>query len=711
MGTSLGYGQGMEYQYFNAPQPSQALPMLRQARLQQLREERMRRQQRRIMPPDLTSVILRRNPKGPANGAPPPISGHMPVAPPWEQGGPRPAPMQDVPPVELSPARALNLPPVVQHSPSGFPLSPSGRLPTPAQDPSGQLQAASTPAQDTGSIQRLRMGRATLILSASFIASRILGLLRTSMFAFVFGAGATSDAYLQAFLVPDLIFNIVAGGALSSAFIPVFTNYMVGERDEKTAWHIASSALNLAVAIMMGLALFVIIFAQWLVPLYNPGVHDPNEMNLIIALTRIMLLQSIMLGGGVIINSVLNARQNFLLPAIGTVLYNVGLITGLLPGFFLAFAGHRGQGASSAFAVYAATWGVVLGAALQVGIQLPGIFKLGMHYTFSFDWKHPGVIQIGRQMVPRIVNAAMLYFSTFVDRGLILILAAVAINGVDAQGLITQYYQALQLVLLPLGIFGMAVSTAAFPTLAENVTKRRLDRVRDIVQDTLRSILFMSIPSSLGLMVLGLPIIQVLLQHGAYSLADASSTAVPLAFFALGLAGLAAVEILTRSFYALRDSRTPVIVSVAQFVLKIAMSILLLNIITWGYSWGLGALAFSTSIAGLLEAVVLVWLLQQRLGNLDLRMLAAFTGRVVLASLIMGVGILLLRLFLDLIMNTTSSQSLSFGGTALALLKLLVELAAGLVIYVWATRLLGIEEFWKQGPVKRLLERFKLSWI
>jgi putative peptidoglycan lipid II flippase len=347
---------------------------------------------------------------------------------------------------------------------------------------------------------------------------------------------------------------------------------------------------------------------------------------------------------------------------------------------------------------------------LQVGVQLPGIFKLGMRYTFAFDWKHPGVIQIGRQMIPRIVNAAMLYFSTFVDRGLILILAATAISGVG-QGLITQYYQALQLVLLPLGIFGMAVSTAAFPTLAENVTKRRLDRVGDIVQDTLRSILFMSIPSSVGLIVLGLPIIQVLLQHGAYSLTDASATAVPLAFFAVGLAGLTAVEILTRSFYALRDSRTPVIVSVAQFVLKIALSILLLNIITWGYAWGLGALAFSTSIAGLLEAMALLWLLQQRLGNLNLRMLAGFTGRVLLASLIMGVGLLVLRLLLDLILNTTSSQNLSFGGTALALIKLLIELAAGLLIYVWATRLLGIEEFWRQGPVKRLLERFKLSWI
>jgi len=251
---------------------------------------------------------------------------------------------------------------------------------------------------------------------------------------------------------------------------------MIGEQDEKTAWHIASSALNLAVAIMMGLALVAITFARQLVPLYNPAIHDPKQLDLIATLTRIMLLQSIALGAGVIVSAVLNARQDFRLPAIGTVLYNVGLIAGLLPGIYFAYRGQR----NDVVAIYAATWGVVLGALLQVGVQVPGLFKVGMKYDFSFDWRHVGVIQIGRQMVPRIINASMLYLSTFVDRGLIqLLVVVVGVNGIN--GLITQYYQSLQLVLLPLGVFGMAVSTAAFPTLAENVAKGRLDRVRNTI--------------------------------------------------------------------------------------------------------------------------------------------------------------------------------------------------------------------------------------
>ncbi|GAC1400277.1 MAG: hypothetical protein NVSMB49_12180 [Ktedonobacteraceae bacterium] len=717
MGTTLGYNQGSEYQYFNAPQPSQPMAQLRQERLQQLREERMRRQQRR-MGPDVTTAI-------------PWKSKNLPVSDPLvndlsrnvsEQPHDYASNLSANPPMQASPI--LSISPPIEVSPTKAPAFPApGALSNAESEVSDAIQSASAPSQDTGMLQRVNIRRASLILTGAFVASRILGLLRTSMFAFVFGTGPTSDAYLQAFLIPDTIFNIVAGGALSSAFIPVFARYMIGEHDEKTAWHVASSALNLAIAIMGVLALIAIIFARQLVPLYNPGppIHDKHyaeylaHLDLIATLTRIMLLQSIILGGGVIVNAVLNARQNFLLPAIGTVLYNVGLIAGLIPGIYFAFHGQRNDGVAVLFA----TWGVVIGALLQVAIQVPGLFKVDMRYTPSFDWRHPGVIQIGRQMIPRIINAAMLSLSTFVDRGLILLLVVV-VGTAGINGLVTQYYQSLQLVLLPLGVFGMAVSTAAFPTLAENVAKGRFDRVRSIILETLRSILFMSIPASFGLIVLGLPIIQVLLEHGRFSLADAQSTVVPLAFFAFGLTGLAAVEILTRSFYAMRDSTTPVVVSVGQFVFKIALSLLLINVAVWGAKWGMGALAFSTSLAGLVEAILLFWLLHQRVGGLQIRVTSLFAGRVLLASLAMGLALLIIRSMLDLglgvvariptlsFLDTTLTQSLGVLGTLVALFKLIVEMLVGVIVYIRVARLLGIEEL---GPVKRVLDRLKLSWI
>jgi putative peptidoglycan lipid II flippase len=665
LGSSLGYGQGMESRYFDAPQPSQPIEMVRQERLQQLREERMRRQQRR-MPADMTGYVAR----GKKAGLPFSRS-------PYTQS-----------PEQMSPTPSSPVQPALSQT-----VVPAGVVP------------AAEPTQDTGMIQRARLGRATLILTIAFVASRILGLVQSTLFAFVFGTTIISDAYTQAFFVPDFMYNVVAGGALSSAFIPIFTKHIVTENDRRKAWHFASAALNLALAVMVVIALLVIIFAPQLVPLYNLGIHNPAELALIASLTRVLLLQSVILGVGVIVTSILNALQDFRLSAIGTVLYNFGLIAGLLPGLFFAFRGQRNDIA----AAYSETAGVVVGAALLVGIQLTGLPKVGMKYSFTFDWRDPSVRQMGRQMIPRVVNAAMLYVSTFVDRNLIQLMAVVpAIGTLGVQGLITQYSQAFQLVLMPLGVFGMSVSTAAFPTLAENVAKGRMDRVRNTILEVLRSILFLSIPSSVGLIVLGLPIIQVLFQHGRYTLEEARSTAIPLACFAIGLAGLAAVEILTRSFYAMRDSKTPVIVSVAQFIFKIALSLVLINLSVFGAKWGMGALAFSTSVAGLLEAGVLYWILHQRVGGLQARVMCKFVGRVLLTSVIMGVGLIIVSFILDKILVTTHDQTLAIVGTGMAAVKLIIELFVGTFIYLRCARMLGIEEM---GPVKRVLDRLKLSWI
>ena len=187
-----------------------------------------------------------------------------------------------------------------------------------------------------------------------------------------------SDAYLQAFIIPDFIFNIIAGGALSSAFIPVFTKLMVSDNNAKKAWHLASSALNLTVSILTVIAVFAIIFAHQLVPLYNDSSRVlPQEMNLIAQLTQVMLLQAVIMGLGVIVTSVLNAQQDFRLPAIGTMLYNVGLILGLVPGFLMVIFshGHSSQ-ATQELAAQFASWGVVFGAAVQVAVQIPGLVKV-----------------------------------------------------------------------------------------------------------------------------------------------------------------------------------------------------------------------------------------------------------------------------------------------------------------------------------------------
>lgn len=675
MGSSLGYSQSIQYHAISMPQPTQEMPRFHQARLQQLREDRMRRQQRR-MSPDATTIMRRKGPGGPPDS--------RITFPP----GTQPNPPAGIGGISLdAPADPAGL---VPHSP----------LPGNVQSQGVPLQLAAEPAQDTGMIQRVRVARAGSLISGALMLSSVLGLFQTFLFTYVFGTSNLGDAYLQAYLIPNLIYTVVAGGALSSAFIPVFTTYAIGRNDEKTAWHIASSALNLAVAIMTVFSLIGVFAAPALVPLYNPK-DSPAEIALIVTLTRIMLIQAVILGSGVIVGAVLNTKQDFTRTALGAVLYNVGLDLGLIPGFFLAF--HEHTTAPSDIAVYAATWGVVLAAALQIGVQIPGLFKVKMRYAFTFDWRHPGVRQIYRQMVPRVINALMLSFSTAVDRILLSLIAA------GTAGYINEYFQAFSILLLPVSIFGSSVSTAAFPTLASYVARGRLDRVRSIISETLRGILFLTIPSAIGLIVLAFPIVQTLLEHGEFTLQGAQFTSIPLIFFAIGLPALASVEILTRSFYALQDSKTPVAISVAQFILKIALSIVLLNIVA-GAQWGMGALAFSTSVAGILEALVLFIMLSQRVGGFNLRELAGFFMRILLASGAMAVVLLAIRPVLDHLIDTTSTNQLFIPGIIAALVKLFIELGLGAAVFLVIARLLHMEEM-NTGLVRRVLNLLHIPWL
>lgn len=636
IGSSLGYSQTMEFQMISVSQPSQAFVPLsrpREERFQQLREKRLRRQQKRK---EDDSVLGQGN--------------------------------------VLS--------------------SPQVQAP---------LMPATAPAQNTGIIQRSKIQRATFLITGAFMFSSVLGLIRTFLFSDIFGASNFSDAYLQAYIIPNLLYTVVSGGALSSAFIPIFTKYADGLNDEKRAWYIASNALNLSVVIIIVLSVFAMLFAPVLVPLYSPGSNHA-ELVLITTLTRIMLLQAIVLGSGVIVSAVLNAKQDFTLTAAGTILYNVGLIIGLLPGIFLAL--HSRNSNPSDLAVYSATWGVVLAAILQFGVQIPGLFKVKMHYTFSFDWRDPGVREIGSQMVPRTINAAMLSLSTVVDRTLLSLLSTV-VSAQIVNGLITEYFQAFQILILPVSIFGSSVSTATFPALASYVARGRFDRVRDTIMETLHNILFLSIPSCLGLMVLAFPIIQVLLEHGHFTLQNAQLTTVALIAFAIGLPGLATVEILTRAFYALHDTKTPVVISVIQFIVKILLSIVLINVSVFGIQWGLAAMAFATSIVSTLEAVALFIRLSQCLEGFDLLALYRFIGRCSLAAIMMAVVLFSVRIGLDHFIDTTSMNTLGMRGILLALIKLLTELVMGSLVYLVMARLLKMEEM-NSGLVGRILNRLHI---
>lgn len=579
--------------------------------------------------------------------------------------------------------------------------SPSDSLVGPDSMPI-EVQSMTIPAtlgiddQPSAQVRAYRKGQmalATAIITGSFIVSRVLGLARTTLFASVFGATAPADAYNYAFLLPNTVYNIVAGGALSSAFIPIFADYLIERRDKKTAWHITSAALNMTVLLLTVMATIAAIFTPQLAHLYATGLFahqsDPvkaaanaREVQQVILLSRVMLIQPVLLGISVLTTSVLQARQRFLLPAIGSVLYNVGLIGGIvatqLDNRYHIFGGNLG--------ILGPTWGVVAAAAIQLLIQVPGLISGKMQYSLNFDVLHPGVRMMFKLMVPRIVNSVALYASTFVVSALISLVS-------NSSGAFYGYQQAFQLILLPIGIFGMAVGQAAFPTLATLVVAKDWGRMRAIVLSTIRIILFLAIPASLGMMVLAEPITRLLFVHGAFTIDQEPVVYVPLIYFAIGIPGLALIEILVRSYYALQDSRTAVEVGIVELFFMIGLSILLLQPL------GVGGVALATSIGSTGEALVLLLLLRPRLGWFDIRPLFNFTAGVVAASLVATLAALLTYTLLEVAIP-------HFDTSTLNTLALVAQLGAaalvGAVVYYLSVRFLRIDD---TLPIDRIFGR------
>jgi putative peptidoglycan lipid II flippase len=549
------------------------------------------------------------------------------------------------------------------------------------------MEADDQPSVRVRALRAGNLARATLIVSAAIMVSRVLGLFRTSLFAYTFGNGHDADAFTYAFTLPDTIFNIVAGGALASAFIPVFTDYL-NRKDRDTAWHIASSALNVSTGVLTVLAVICILFATPIVRLFMPGLWVPVAHHVIIGpevvtLTQVMLLQPIFLGAATIAVAILQARQSFLLPAIGQVLYTVGLIGGILAteldNRFHIFGGGLG--------IMGPTWGVVAGAVLQFVLQVPGLVRAKMQYRPTLDVTHPGVRHMFRLMGPRIFNAAASYTAIIITTSWLSLIDT-------SSGNITYGYRtAFTLMQLPLGLFGMAVSQALFPTLAALVADRQWERLRSTFSMTLRGMIYLAIPSAFGMAVLAGPVSRLLLAHGNWK-GGVGIVSTPLIYFSFGLIGLAADEILVRCFYALHDSRTPVYVNLANLGFVLGLSYILLQ------PMGASGLALAFALGAVGEAPVLLLLLAPRLGGVDLRALGVFLLNVLAASLVTALSALFVFTLLGLLVHQTTSAALN---TFFLAVQLAIGIGAGIVVYFVFSRFLGIDDAF---PLERFTRRF-----
>jgi putative peptidoglycan lipid II flippase len=453
---------------------------------------------------------------------------------------------------------------------------------------------------------------------ALFVASRALGLAREIVIARQFGTSAGLDAYLAAFRLPDLLFQLVAGGALGSAFIPIFTGYLARE-DLAGAWRLASAVINWVLLILTTLALL----AAWGAPLLvarvvAPGFSEPQQA-LTAELMRLMLVSTVVFGVSGVVMGALNARQHFLLPALAPIVYNLAIIGGAL------LLGPR-------WGVRGLAIGVVIGACGHLAVQLPELLRQGMSYHPVLAPRDPGVREVARLMAPRALGLAAVQLNFLV-------------NTILASGLATGSIVALNygflLMLLPQGIFAQAVATAAFPTFSTLAAQGATAEMRRTFANTLRAVLYLSVPAAVGLIVLRRPLVALVLQRGAFTADSTAAVAWALLFYALGLVGHAAVEILARAFYALHDTKTPVAVGVAAMLGNVGLSLAFLQLFR-SVGWApYGGLALANSVATTAEMAALLLLLRGRLGGLGGRGLAAATARIALGAALMGAALAL----------------------------------------------------------------------
>ena len=454
----------------------------------------------------------------------------------------------------------------------------------------------------------MSVARASIIMIATLVASRVLGWLRLSVIGATFGESQELDAFWAAFRIPNAVFDLLVAGALASAFIPVFTGYLARER-EAEGWRVASSVLNAVVLLLVAFSAVMWLLAPILVPIVVAPGFSGDQLALTVDLTRLMLLSPIFMGLSSLTTGILNSYRQFLSGATAPLVYNAVII------LFALFA-------SPFLGINALAYGVVTGALFMWLVQLPELTFRRTRYSFSLDLAHPGVRDVLRLAGPRTLALGAVQIVFIVDTNL---------ASRMPEGSLTALTYAFQLMLLPLGVFSIAISAAIFPSLSHYASLGQVNRMRDAVQQGIRWILFLTLPTVILMVVLRRPIVNLLFQYGHFGAEAREATQAAFLFYSIGLAGHALVQILARAYYASRDTTTPLALTLISIGLNVVLDVVLAPLL------GINGLALANSIATLVEALLLFWLLASR-ARLRLVGIGFSTLKQVTASLLMGVA-------------------------------------------------------------------------
>ncbi len=499
-----------------------------------------------------------------------------------------------------------------------------------------------------------RITGAATIVGAATALSRVLGYIRDAVLAFVFGAGVQADAFFTAFTISNFLRRLVGEGALTSAFIPIFTQEM-NTRPKDEVRELASSVFTLFALILTALTFLGILFSEDIVRLMAPGfLADPEKFSLTVTLTKWMFPYMVFIGLMAIAMGVLNSHKHFTAPALAPILLNLAMITSvLIVGPFISSP------------VYALIGGVLVGGLFQLLLQFPFLKKIGMLPRLSFKWDDQAIKRIFLLMGPAALGIAVYQVNLFVSRWF----------ASPLPGAISYLYYAGRLLELPLGVFAVSIGTAVLPSLSEQVAREDWDGVKKSLSFAIRLVNFVTIPATIGLIVLGYPIVELLFQRGEFTAQDSSGTAIALFYYALGLVPIAVSRILVQVFYSLKDTMTPVLIAVVVAVLNFVFCYLLVGPMAHG------GLALAATLAAAANCAILFAVLRMKFGQIGMKGMLFSGIKSTAASVIMGILVYLLAFEA---FDATSGAGKVF--------VMALCLGLGLICYVAASKLIGVTE-------------------
>lgn len=496
-----------------------------------------------------------------------------------------------------------------------------------------------TVADEKPKTEHRSVARSAGIVSIAVMFSRVLGLVRETVFARFFGAGYLYDAFVVAFKIPNILRDLFAEGALSAAFVKVFTDYQI-RKTEREAWELASLVFNVLAVVMSVITVVGILIAPWVVPLLARG-FPPEKAALAVTLTQLMFPFILLVALAALAMGVLNTKGRFGIPASASTAFNIFSIT---TGIFIAYWLSGGTweisndkniipSNSAQWAIIGMAIGTLIGGAAQLFIQLPSLLGVGFKFSPRVSFSDPGVKRVMRLMGPALIGTSAIQIKVLVD--------VFVVSGIEgAQSWLSFSFRLMQ---FPIGLFGVAIGTAAIPTLSRLASEENIVKFRDTLADAMKLVFLMTVPAACGLIVLGEPIVALIYQGGAFRAFDTNMVAWALAAYSIGLAGYAAIKVLSPSFYALDDARTPMYVSVASVLVHAPVSYGMMTLLsTVGVTperpngFGHVGVALATSAVALVNFTALTIFMRHKIKRLNGRVIFSGFIRVAIAAAVMS---------------------------------------------------------------------------